>query len=52
MGCRRSRSARVWLETREWSLDELRDILRMLDVKMDVWFFESEVDEPSKADRR
>ncbi len=39
----------LWLETREWSMDELRDILRMLDVKMDVWFFESEVDEPSKA---
>jgi arginyl-tRNA synthetase len=39
----------LWLETREWSLDELRDILRMLDVKMDVWFYESEVDEPSKA---
>ena len=41
--------AQLWLETREWSLDELRDILRMLDVKMDVWFYESEVDEPSKA---
>jgi arginyl-tRNA synthetase len=39
----------LWLETREWSLDELRDILRMLDVKMDVWFYESEVDQPSKA---
>jgi arginyl-tRNA synthetase len=39
----------LWLETREWSLEELRDILRMLDVKMDVWFYESEVDEPSKT---
>ncbi len=39
----------LWLETREWSLDELKDILRILDVKIDVWFFESEVDEPSKA---
>ena len=39
----------LWRKTREWSLDELRDILDMLDVKMDVWFFESEVDEPSKA---
>ncbi len=38
----------LWLKTREWSLDELRDILKMLDIKMDVWFFESEVDEPSK----
>src|SRR5512138_2099729 len=39
----------LWHETREWSLEEFRDILRMLDVHMDVWFFESEVDEPSKA---
>lgn len=39
----------LWRVTREWSLEEFRDILRMLDVNMDVWFFESEVDEPSKA---
>ena len=39
----------LWRVTREWSLEEFRDILRMLDVKMDVWFYESEVDEPSKA---
>jgi arginyl-tRNA synthetase len=39
----------LWRETREWSLEEFRDILRMLDVHMDVWFYESEVDEPSKA---
>jgi arginyl-tRNA synthetase len=39
----------LWRVTREWSLDELRDILRMLDVKIDVWFYESEADEPSKA---
>lgn len=38
----------LWLETREWSLIELRDILDMMDIKIDVWFFESEVDEPSK----
>ena len=40
---------KLWLETREWSLQELRDILKILDTKIDVWFFESEVDEPSKA---
>jgi arginyl-tRNA synthetase len=40
---------KLWLETREWSLQELRDILEILDTKIDVWFFESEVDEPSKA---
>ncbi len=39
----------LWRMTREWSLEELREILRMLDVKMDVWFYESEVDEPAKA---
>ncbi|MBI5965980.1 MAG: arginine--tRNA ligase [Chloroflexi bacterium] len=39
----------LWRMTREWSLEELRDVLRMLDVKMDVWFYESEVDEPSKV---
>ena len=38
----------LWQETREWSLIELRDILEMMDVNIDVWFFESEVDEPSK----
>ncbi len=39
----------LWEQTREWSLAELRDILRLLDIHLDVWFFESEVDEPSKA---
>lgn len=39
----------LWRVTREWSLEELRDILNTMDVKMDVWFYESEVDEPSKA---
>lgn len=39
----------LWLETREWSLIELRDILELMDVKIDVWFYESVVDEPSKA---
>ena len=39
----------LWKTTREWSLEELRDVLDMMDVTMDVWFYESEVDEPSKA---
>jgi len=38
----------LWLETREWSMEELRDILAMMDIGIDVWFFESEVDDPSK----
>ncbi|MDO9303647.1 MAG: arginine--tRNA ligase, partial [Anaerolineales bacterium] len=39
----------LWRETREWSLEELRDVLNMLDVKIDVWFYESDLDEPSKV---
>ncbi len=39
----------LWKMTRQWSLDELRDILDILDIHIDVWFYESEVDEPSKA---
>jgi arginyl-tRNA synthetase len=38
----------LWQRTREWSLEELRDILRLLDVHIDVWFFESEMEEPAK----
>jgi arginyl-tRNA synthetase len=38
----------LWLKTRQWSLEELNDILRILDVKMDVWFYESEADAPAK----
>ncbi len=32
----------LWLKTRQWSLDELNDVLRMLDIQMDVFFFESD----------
>lgn len=39
----------LWLKLRQWSLDELNDIFDMLGIKMDVWFFESDVDEPAKA---
>jgi arginyl-tRNA synthetase len=39
----------LWTITRDWSLEELRDILDMLDIRIDVWFYESEVDEPSKT---
>jgi arginyl-tRNA synthetase len=38
----------LWRVTREWSLQELNEILKMLDIHIDVWFFESDVDEPSK----
>lgn len=39
----------LWLKTRQWSLDELGSIFAMLDIHMDVWFFESEVDELAKT---
>jgi arginyl-tRNA synthetase len=38
----------LWLKTRAWSLAELDDILNMLDIHIDEWFFESEVDEAAK----
>lgn len=38
----------LWQRTRQWSLDELADILRLLDIRMDVFFFESEADAPAK----
>ncbi|PWB55737.1 MAG: arginine--tRNA ligase [Anaerolineales bacterium] len=38
----------LWLKLRQWSLDELNDIFRILAIKMDVWFYESEVDDPAK----
>ncbi len=38
----------LWLETRQWSLDELSAILEILGVEIDVYFYESEVDELAK----
>lgn len=40
---------KLWKTTRKWSLEELYDVLDMMDVKIDVWFYESDVDKPSKA---
>jgi len=39
----------LWRLTRQWSLDELAEILRMLGIHIDVFFFESEAEEPAKA---
>ncbi len=39
----------LWQVTRQWSLDELHAVLDLLDIYIDVWFFESEVDESAKA---
>jgi arginyl-tRNA synthetase len=38
----------LWQKTRAWSLDEFHDILEMMDIEIDVWFFESDVDVPAK----
>ena len=38
----------LWRVTREWSLEEFRDVLHILDVNMDVWFFESEANKLGK----
>jgi arginyl-tRNA synthetase len=38
----------LWRVTREWSLDEIRAVFAMLEIKMDAWFYESDVDEPAK----
>jgi arginyl-tRNA synthetase len=38
----------LWLRTREWSLEELYDILNILGAEIDVYFFESEMDAPAK----
>lgn len=38
----------LWLKTREWGLEELYAIFEMLGIKMDVWFFESDVDDLAK----
>ncbi|HEU0291697.1 MAG TPA: arginine--tRNA ligase [Anaerolineales bacterium] len=38
----------LWSVLREWALEEFRDVLRMMDVNMDVWFFESEANELGK----
>lgn len=39
----------LWETTREWSLTDFRRIFDELDAHFDVWFFESEVEEPGKV---
>jgi arginyl-tRNA synthetase len=38
----------LWERTRQWSLDELKAILHLLGIEMDVYFYESEVDDEAK----
>jgi arginyl-tRNA synthetase len=39
----------LWEKTRRWSLDELNEVLAMLDVHMDVFFYESQVEDAAKV---
>jgi len=39
----------LWRETREWSLADFRRIFAELGATFDVWFFESEMEEPGRA---
>lgn len=38
----------LWKETRQWSLDYLNSVYQWLNCRFDVWFFESEFEQPSK----
>ncbi|HEV2108600.1 MAG TPA: arginine--tRNA ligase [Thermomicrobiales bacterium] len=39
----------LWRETREWSLSDLRRVFDELGAHFDLWFYESEVEEPGRA---
>lgn len=39
---------RLWEETKAWSMEDFRRIYNELDIHFDVWFFESEVEEPGR----
>ncbi|MCS6837485.1 MAG: arginine--tRNA ligase [Bdellovibrionaceae bacterium] len=38
----------LWKETRQWSIDLMNRIYSWLGISFDVWYWESEVDEPSR----
>ena len=38
----------LWRETREWSLESFRAIFKELGVVPDVWYYESDVEQPGK----
>ena len=39
---------KIWTETRRWSLDQMEEIFKDLNVKYDVFFFESQVEKDGK----
>ncbi len=38
----------LWQETRQWSVELMNRIYAWSDIKFDVWYWESEVDQPSR----
>ncbi len=38
----------LWEETKAWSMEDFRRIYDQLDIHFDVWFYESEVEEPGR----
>lgn len=39
----------LWVKTREWSIEAMKEIYQWADVEFDEWYFESQVDAPSVA---
>lgn len=39
----------LWQETRQWSIQLMKDVYQWADVKFDQWYWESEMDSPSVA---
>ncbi|HET9017562.1 MAG TPA: arginine--tRNA ligase, partial [Thermomicrobiaceae bacterium] len=39
---------RLWEETKAWSMEEFQRIYDQLDMHFDVWFYESQVEEPGR----
>lgn len=37
----------LWVETRQWSIDLMKEVYDWADVEFDVWYWESDVDSPS-----
>jgi arginyl-tRNA synthetase len=45
---KKGKAYELYQVTREWSLDQMKRVYQWLGFEFDVWFFESECDEPSR----
>ncbi len=43
-----SELTKLWKQTRQWSLDDFEDLYKLIGVKFDVYFFESQMEKPGK----